>query len=156
MGCLLLGARGCAKYQESRKALTCREMHAVFSEYRMDHGGAMPRNLQELVHYARASMGGFATLDTGEEWTAFVYVANLTTNDPRGSPVIIDVPARRTRHRGIVGDYAGRALWLPNDELQGLIREPWLLIQDDFEDEAALEEFKQRVRVVLPDGMRTK
>ena len=112
----------------------------------------MPSNIDELINFVRQQEGAFADPSSYRRWKKFIYIANLRTNDPPDAPVIIESPRGFKWRKGVVGLYGGGSLFLPSEDLCRLVKEPWLYIRNNFQDEATFNDFTQRVRVVGSGG----
>lgn len=128
--------------------MTLKIMRAGISVYWVEHG-EMPATLRDLVLYARKDPGS----SDAQKWMAYAYVANLRTNDPPDTPVLIASQSQRGLFFGVMLTLGGHIRWHSNRQLDELAKAPWLLVQDEFDNEAALYEFKQRVKVILPERL---
>lgn len=134
-----------------RDALLYNEMYASIHAYATP-GAYLPTNLNALVAFAVQNSGRRPTFVS--TWTSFIYVSNVREDDPPGTPLVIEVPLRDGKHQYMVGMWRGGAEWLSKDQVEELIVNPWLRIEHKFKDEAALADFKKRVRVIYPHGYK--
>ena len=130
-----------------------RELRAVLCGASFDEVQAYPPNLQEL---ARSITGGGGGCSTVREWRHLFYVANLRTNDPARIPIVMVDPNSPGMFHGMILRNGTIVYYADTEEeqVQRLLNAPWLFAMDELEDQRALEELRQRIRVIKPETRR--
>ena len=126
---------------------TYREIRAAFDGYQIDHEGSLPPDIPALIAYCRAGKMDYPTLAQDSNWTRFIYVANVASNDPPRTPLILYLPRTWMETQGMVGFLGGEFAWYRRARIEAIAREPGIDIQDKFADEEAFAQFKRRVKV---------
>ena len=134
-------------YQHSLVRFRLGAMRAGLFSYRDHHDGRMSPTLRDLVNYSC----GKSDPKTVSEWTGFFYVTNLSESDPRGTPLLIASPHNRGMFFGAVLERCGDIKWFSNGYLDRLSKEPWLAVETQFTNSAALVEFSTRIHILPPE-----
>jgi hypothetical protein len=96
-----------------------------------------------------ASIGSMANV---EEWTDFIYVANLTDFQDQNVAMVISPPENHYHKHGYATFLNGQVLKLPPNQIRALIGTPWLMATNATTDD--ILEMKRHVKVVVPKRFR--
>lgn len=145
----------CSAGIDANTADALREIRSSLHLYAMRHNGSLPQSLNTLAEDIVQEGGG--TITFLGKWEEFLYVGNLTTNDPPLMPVVICAATGKGK-RGAALLLNGSVLLykdLDQEIVKQIVSEPWELVRQHFKDSRSFDAFRKRVilRDIGSDGM---